>query len=56
MNPDKIKSVLNMLFLIGAMASAIVYFTVDDKTVFLYVCGTSLFIKVMEFFIRFTHR
>lgn len=56
MNPDKIRHILNMVFLIGALASIIVYFAIDDKKVFLYVCGATIFVKLMEFFIRFTHR
>ncbi len=56
MNPDKIRSILNILFLIGALASIIVYFAIDDKKVFLYVCSAAIFVKVMEFFIRFTNR
>lgn len=56
MNPDKIRNVLNILFMIGALASIIIYFAVDDKKVFLYVCGATIFVKIMEFFIRFTHR
>ncbi|MCC8188215.1 MAG: hypothetical protein LIP08_12110 [Bacteroides sp.] len=56
MNPDKIRGILNLLFLIGALASIITYFAVDDKRIFFYVCAASLFVKVMEFFIRFTHR
>ena len=43
---DRIRTVLNVIFLIGAAASFILYFTVgDDKTVFFYVCGGSLFVK-----------
>lgn len=42
--------------MIGALASIIIYFAVDDKKVFLYVCGATIFVKIMEFFIRFTHR
>ncbi len=56
MNPDKIRGILNMLFLVGTLASIITYFAIDDKTVFFYVCSASLFVKVMEFFIRFTNR
>lgn len=56
MNPDKIRSILNILFLIGTVISIAVYFAVDDKKVFFYVCATTLFFKVMEFFIRFTNR
>ncbi|WP_203558150.1 hypothetical protein [Bacteroides sp. 214] len=56
MNPDKIRSILNVLFLIGTLITIIIYFVVDDRTVFLYVCGATLFCKIMEFFIRFTNR
>lgn len=56
MNPDKIRNVLNILFMIGALASILIYFAVDDKKVFFYVCSATIFVKVMEFFIRFTHR
>ena len=56
MNPDKIRSILNLLFLIGTVVSLIMYFAVDDRKIFLYVCGTTLFVKMMEFFIRFTNR
>lgn len=56
MNPDKIRTFLNILFLIGALASFITYFAVEDKKVFIYICATALFFKLMEFFIRFTHR
>lgn len=54
MNTDKIRNLLNLLFMIGAIASVILYFTVDDKKIFFYACLASLFVKVMEFFIRFT--
>lgn len=54
---DRIRTVLNVIFLIGAAASFILYFTVgDDKTVFLYVCGGSLFVKMMEYVFRFLLR
>lgn len=57
MNPDKIRNILNILFLILALASIITYFVAkDDFTLFIYVCGAAIFIKLMEFFIRFTNR
>ena len=56
MNPDKIRGILNILFLILALASIIVYFTVSDFKIFMYICGAAIFTKVMEFFIRFTNR
>lgn len=55
MNPDKIRYILNLLFLILAAASLIVYYTADFRT-FIYVCGSAIFCKLMEFFIRFTNR
>ena len=57
MNPDKIRSVLNILFMILALAAIIVYFVAkDDFKLFIYVCGAAIFAKLMEFFIRFTNR
>lgn len=51
---DRIRTFLNVLFMIGAFISVILYFTVgDDKTLFFYVCGASLFLKMMEFVFRF---
>ncbi len=44
-----------MIFLVLAIVSVILYFTVDFK-VFMYVCGAAIFAKVMELFIRFTNR
>ncbi|MDE6348839.1 MAG: hypothetical protein K2L60_09370 [Bacteroides sp.] len=57
MNPDKIRNVLNILFLILALASIVIYFVAgEDFKLFAYVCGAAIFVKVMEFFIRFTNR
>lgn len=56
MNPDKIRVVLNLLFMVCALAAIIVYFAVDDFKLFAYVCGAAIFVKIMEFFIRFTNR
>ena len=57
MNPDKIRNVLNILFLILALASIIVYIVArDDFKLFIYVSGAAIFVKLMEFFIRFTNR
>ena len=57
MNPDKIRNVLNILFLILALASIIVYIVArDDFKLFIYVCGAAIFVKIIEFFIRFTNR
>ena len=50
MNPDKIRNVLNILFMILALAAIIVYFVADDFKIFIYVCGAAIFVKLMEFF------
>ena len=57
MNPDKIRNVLNILFMILAVAAIITYFVAkDDFKMFIYVCGAAIFAKLMEFFIWFTNR
>lgn len=58
MNTNKLRNILNILFLILAVAAVITYFVIgkEDFTTFLYVCGAAIFVKVMEFFIRFTNR
>ena len=54
MDTDRIRAVLNVLFMIGALISFILYFALgEDKTVFFYVCGASLFLKMMEFVFHF---
>lgn len=54
MDSYKIRTVLNTLFLILAVASIVTYFVAkDDFTLFIYVCGAAIFIKLMEYFIRF---
>ena len=57
MNPDKIRNVLNILFMVLALAAIIIYFAAKDYfKLFIYVCGAAIFVKLMEFFIRFTNR
>ena len=57
MNPDKIRNVLNILFMILAVAAIITYFVAkDDFKMFIYVCGAAISVKPMEFFILFTKR
>ncbi len=53
MNVYKIRSILNIVFIIGAIASVICYYTVDDWHVFIYVCSASIFVKLVEFLLRF---
>lgn len=56
MNPDKIRSILNTLFLIGVLVTILTYFLVEDKTLYFYIGGGTMFVKIAEFFIRFTNR
>ena len=58
MNPDKLRTILNILFLVLAAAAVITYFVVKggDITPFIYVCSAAIFVKIMEFFIRFNNR
>lgn len=52
---DKVRNILNILFMLGAVAAVIVYFAIpDNRVIFYYVCGGAIFFKLMEFFIRFT--
>ena len=57
MYPDKLRTVLNVLFMILALAAFITYFVgKDDLKLFLYVCGAAIFVKMIEFFIRSNNR
>jgi len=53
MNTDTIRVVLNIVFIILAIASIITYFIVEDFTTFIYVCAAAIFVKLCEFFLRF---
>lgn len=57
MNPDKIRTILNLIFMLLAIAAVIVYFVAKNNfSLFIYTCGAAIFVKLMEFFIRFTNR
>lgn len=56
METDKIRNVLNIIFLVLAVAAVATYFLVDDFMTFVYVCAAAIFFKVTEFFIRFSNR
>lgn len=56
METDKIRNILNIIFLVLAVAAVVTYFVSDDFIDFVYVCAAAIFVKVMEFFIRFTNR
>jgi len=51
-----IRTVLNIVFMIGAVATIILFFTDVNQTVFFYVCATSIIIKMIEYALRFSQR
>ncbi|MCQ2238771.1 MAG: hypothetical protein MJZ73_06020 [Bacteroidaceae bacterium] len=53
MDIAKIRMILNGVFILGALASIVIYFTSGYTTLFLYVILISIAIKVAEFFIRY---
>ncbi len=52
----KIRDVLNVLFMVGALASIATFFISDDRMLFFYVCTVTLALKFVEFILRFTFR
>lgn len=52
---DKVRSVLNILFLIGAVVTFIIYFAYGKSPAFLYTGFTTLALKVFEFILRFVN-
>ena len=55
MTPNKIRNILNILFMVLAVIAVIIYFAADDFKLFIYACAAAIFVKAMEFFIRFTN-
>ena len=53
MDTEAIRRILNIVFMVLAIASIITYFVVEDYTTFIYVCAATIFVKLCEFFLRF---
>lgn len=53
MNTDVIRNILNIVFMVLAVAAVIIYFTVDDFNTFFYTCAAAICCKLIEFFLRF---
>lgn len=54
---DKLRKILNVLFLIGAAVGLILYFLVykeGERMPALYVIGGAMILKIIEFVLRFT--
>ena len=54
MNLIKVRNILNMVFMILAIAAVVIYFVSDFQT-FMYVACVAIFVKVVEFIIRFLY-
>lgn len=52
---DKVRFILNVLFLVGAVATLIVYLTSGKCPTFMYLGFGTLAIKVFEFILRFVN-
>lgn len=52
---DKIRFILNIAFLIGAVVTFIIYFAYGNGLPFMYTGFTTLAIKVFEFILRFVN-
>ena len=50
---NKIRFILNILFLIGALATLILYFTMSGSVLFMYVGVAAMSCKMIEFILRF---
>jgi hypothetical protein len=53
MNTHLIRNILNIVFIVLAVISVITYFVAEDFITFVYVCSAAIFVKLMEFFLRF---
>ena len=53
MDTNKIRRILDIVFIVLAIVSVITYFVVEDYTTFIYVCAAAIFCKLCEFFLRF---
>ncbi|MBQ4063785.1 MAG: hypothetical protein IJC92_05885 [Bacteroidaceae bacterium] len=49
----KIRYILNVLFLVGAAATIILYFAMSGSSLFLYVGTIAMTCKMIEFILRF---
>lgn len=54
MNFDKIRLILNILFMIGALSTMVIYFAFYNEKLMFYVCCVTIFFKFIEYAFRFT--
>lgn len=53
MNLDKIRFILNIIFMIGTLSTIVIYFTVNNQMVMFIVCCVTIFVKFIEYALRF---
>lgn len=53
MEQGKINKILTLIFMVLAVASVILYFTVDDKTIFWYCGGAAVCIRLTQYLMKF---
>ena len=53
MNTNLIRNILNIIFMVLALAAVLTYFFVSDLNVFIFDCAAANFTKLIEFFLRF---
>lgn len=54
LNRDKIRNLLNLLFLAGAAIGVVLYFALpESRFTGLSIIGVAMLLKVIEFFLRF---
>ncbi|WP_321436633.1 hypothetical protein [uncultured Bacteroides sp.] len=54
LNLDKVRMILNIIFMVGALSTIIIYFTVENPMVMFIVCCFTIFVKFIEYALRFT--
>ena len=53
-NKAKARQILNIIFMLGALATLVIYFACPDQKILFFSVGFgSVLVKVAEFFIRF---
>ena len=53
-NKTKARQILNIIFMLGALATLVIYFACPDQKILFFSVGFgSVLVKVAEFFIRF---
>ncbi len=50
---SKLDTVMTWIFMVMAVAAVICYFVVDDHSAFLYCGGAAIFIRLVQYLMRF---